>query len=82
MTQSTRARPDRGAPSSVSDLERSMRSRREKLERLRERGIEAFDYGYARTHRARDAAAAFEAAEAAGTLSERGQGRRCASAAA
>ena len=74
MTQSTRARPDPGAHSPVSDLERSMRSRMDKLERLRERGIEAFAYGYARTHKARDAAAAFEAAEAAGTLSERGQG--------
>ena len=45
-----------------------------KLERLRQRGIEPFAYNYARTHGARAAAAAFEAAEAAGTLSERGQG--------
>ena len=74
MTQSTRARREPGAHSPVSDLERSMGSRMEKLERLRERGIEAFAYGYARTHEARDAAAAFEAAEAAGALSERGQG--------
>ena len=74
MTQSARARPDPGAHSSASDLERSMRSRMDKLERLRERGIEAFAHGYARTHKAREAAAAFETAEAAGALSERGQG--------
>lgn len=51
-----------------------MRTRIDKLERLRERGIEAFAYRYARTHRAREATAAFETAEAAGTLSERGRG--------
>ena len=74
MTQSTRAGPDPGAHSPAGDLERSMRSRMDKLERLRERGIEAFAYRYGRTHEAREAAAAFEAAEAAGALSERGQG--------
>ena len=51
-----------------------MRSRMDKLERLRERGIEPFAYRYARTHRAQEAVAAFEGAEAAGTLSEQGQG--------
>ena len=51
-----------------------MRSRMRKLERLRERGIQPFAHNYARTHAARDAADVFEAAEAAGTLSEGGHG--------
>ena len=51
-----------------------MRSRMEKLGRLRARGIEPFAYSYVRTHGARAARDAFEAADAAGTLSERGQG--------
>ena len=51
-----------------------MHARMTKLERLRERGIEPFAYSFARTHGARDAVAAFEAAEAAETLSERGHG--------
>lgn len=74
MTQSTRATPDPGAPSAAADLERGMRARIDKLEHLRERGIEPFAYRFGRTHGARDAAAAFEAAEAEGALSERGQG--------
>ncbi len=73
MTQSTRPGPDRPEQSAAADLERSMRSRMDKLGCLRDRGIEAFAYRYPRTHEAREAAAAFEAAEAAETLSERGQ---------
>ncbi len=73
-TRSAATGPDRSRRSDDADLDRSVRARMEKLERLRERGIEPFAHAYARTHGARDAAAAFEAAEAAGTLSERGQG--------
>ena len=73
MTQSTRPGPDRPEQSAAADLERSMRSRMDKLGCLRDRGVEAFAYRYPRTHEAREAAAAFEAAEAAETLSERGQ---------
>ena len=74
MTKPTTATSDPGAHSAARDLERSMRSRMTKLERLRERGIEPFAHTYARTHEAREAARAFEASEAAGTLSERGLG--------
>ena len=73
MNRST-AKPEPPDDSAARDLERSMRSRMKKLERLRERGIEPFAHNYARTHAARDAAAAFEAAEAEKTLSERGYG--------
>ena len=74
MTQPTSGKADRPAPSGPSDPERSVQTRMEKLGQLRERGIEPFAYNYARTDRARAAASAFEAAEAAGALSERGQG--------
>ena len=74
MTQTSKGRNDRLARAVAGDLGRSMQSRLQKLERLRERGIEPFAYNYRRTHDAGAAAAAFEAAEAAGTLSERGQG--------
>ena len=73
MTQSTRPGPDRPEQSAAADLAPSIRSRMDKLGCLRDRGIEAFAYRYPRTHEAREAAAAFEAAEAAETLSERGQ---------
>ncbi len=74
MTQTFKGRTDRPALAVTSDPGRSVQSRMEKLERLRERGIEPFAYNYRRTHGAGAAAAAFEAAEAAKTLSERGQG--------
>lgn len=73
MTQSTRGRDERPAPTAGSDVERAVRGRVEKLDSLRKRGIEPFAYNYARTHRARTAAAAFEAAEQGGTLSEQGK---------
>ncbi len=74
MTQPTKAVTQSPTRTADAELERSMRVRRLKLERLRARGIEPFAYNYPRTHRTRDAATAFEAAEAAGALSDGGQG--------
>jgi lysyl-tRNA synthetase class 2 len=58
----------------VEELSQVMRHRREKLESIRERGIEPFAYNFQPTGRSTDAAGAFEAAETAGTLSESGHG--------
>ncbi|MGH7627126.1 MAG: OB-fold nucleic acid binding domain-containing protein, partial [Gemmatimonadaceae bacterium] len=50
---------------SAEDLNFVLKARREKLERLRELGVEPFAYGYERTHSAGDAVAQLgEAAEA------------------
>ncbi len=51
-----------------------LKARKEKLDALRERGIEAFAYTFHPTHRSADAVAGFAATEAAGTLSEEGDG--------
>ncbi len=59
----------------AEDLSRVMRTRREKLEALRARGIEPFAYSFDVTHRAAPSAAAFEEMEGAGSL-EDGQGAR------
>lgn len=56
------------------DLSQVLRHRREKLDRIRERGIEPFAYVYERSHTSSEANAAFEGAEAAETLTETGQG--------
>jgi len=51
-----------------------LRSRREKLEALRNRGVEPYAYVFERTHTAAAAGAAFEEDEAAGTLGSSGEG--------
>ena len=58
----------------MEDLSQLLRIRREKLEALRERGIEPFVYNYDPTHRTVAVAASFEAAEKEGRLSEDGDG--------
>jgi len=58
----------------MEDLSQLLRIRREKLEALRERGIEPFVYNYDPTHRTVAVAASFEAAEKEGGLSEDGDG--------
>ena len=52
----------------MEDLSQVLRIRREKLEALAERGIEAFAYNYDATHRTVAVAVAFEAAESEGRL--------------
>jgi len=51
-----------------------MRHRREKLESLREKGVEPFAYNFEPSARCLEVATAFEDAEGEGTLSENGQG--------
>ena len=58
----------------MEDLSQVLRIRREKLEALAERGIEAFAYNYDATHRTVAVAVAFEAAESEGRLNEEGDG--------
>ena len=58
----------------MEDLTHVMRARREKLDALREMGVEPFAYSYATTHRSGGAERDFEAAEAAETLDEGGYG--------
>ncbi|MDX1495488.1 MAG: OB-fold nucleic acid binding domain-containing protein, partial [Longimicrobiales bacterium] len=58
------------------ELSQVLRHRREKLEALREKGIEPFAYNFDRTATAADAVSAFEEAEAGEDLSESGQGAR------
>ena len=58
----------------MEDLSQVLRHRREKLAALRERDIEPFAYNYEPDDRAAAVVAAFEAAEAEGALSEKGQG--------
>ncbi len=58
----------------MDDLSQLLRVRREKLESLRERGIEPFAYSFEPSTTAAEAVAAFEAAEAAGGLTEDGDG--------
>jgi lysyl-tRNA synthetase class 2 len=58
----------------MDDLNQVLKIRREKLDALRERGIEPFGYNFDASHRSTEAIDAFGAAEAAGTLSEDGDG--------
>jgi lysyl-tRNA synthetase class 2 len=58
----------------MEDLSQVLRHRREKLEALRERGIEPFAYNFDPSETSREAVTAFESAEEAGDLSEAGQG--------
>ena len=58
----------------MDDLNQVLRIRREKLDAIRERGIEPFAYNYDPSHQSTEAVGAFEAAEAAESLSEDGDG--------
>ena len=58
----------------MDDLNQVMRSRREKLEVLEERGIKPFAYGYSRSHDAEGALALFRREEAEGSLDDDGHG--------
>ena len=58
----------------MDDRSQVLRARLEKLEALREAGIEPFAYRFEVTHPAPDAVAAFEGAESGGALDERGLG--------
>ena len=60
------------------DLSQVRRHRREKLDALREKGLEPYAYMYDRSHLARDAVSLFEQEEAAGSLNEQGQGTKVA----
>lgn len=56
------------------ELNQILRARREKLDAVRERGVEPFGYSFDRTHGCGAARAAFEAAETDETLDETGHG--------
>jgi lysyl-tRNA synthetase class 2 len=58
----------------VEDLSQVLRHRREKLDAVRERGMEPFAYNFEPSGRSMDALTAFESAETDGALSENGQG--------
>lgn len=58
----------------MDDLNQVLRVRREKLDALRERGIEPYAYNFDPTHRSGDAVALFEAAEAEERLTSEGDG--------
>ena len=58
----------------MDDLNQVLRARREKLHALQERNMEAFAYNFDASHGSVDALHGFEADEAAGTLSEAGEG--------
>ena len=58
----------------TDELSPILRARREKLDNLRERGVEPFAYSFERSHTSTQARAAFEAAESSETLPEDGHG--------
>lgn len=58
----------------MDDLNQVLRIRREKLDALRERGMEPFAYNYDPSHRSAEAISGFEDAESAETLTEDGDG--------
>ncbi len=58
----------------IDELNQVMKVRREKLDLLKEKGIEPFAYRYERTHEAGQARELFQSEEAAGTLGEDGRG--------
>jgi len=60
----------------MDDLTQVLRVRREKLAELRRRGIEPYAYNFTPSATARGATEAYEAAEAAGTLDDSGEGAR------
>ncbi len=62
--------------SGESEESHLLRTRRQKLESLRERGIEPFAYRFDRTHPSSRALAGFENAEAEGRLDDEGRGER------
>ncbi len=74
MTETSGPESERAPTVAAEDLSQVLRTRLEKLQRLRERGIEPFAYSYDRTRHARDAVVAFDAAEASGSLDDDGRG--------
>ncbi|MGD2070670.1 MAG: OB-fold nucleic acid binding domain-containing protein, partial [Gemmatimonadota bacterium] len=69
------ASPATGSPADEGgEASQVLRARREKLQALRERGIDPFAYAFDRSHAAADAVARFEAAEEEGELEEGGDG--------
>jgi len=58
----------------TEELNQVMKIRREKLDLLRERGIEPFGYRFARTHSTLEARTLFEEDEAGGAPAEEGSG--------
>jgi len=58
------------------ELSQVMQHRREKLEAIREQGIEPYAYTYDRTHLATEAVSLFDQAEEAKALDEEGRGER------
>ena len=71
--------PSRGSEAEAltsEELSQVRRHRQDKLEAIRERGIEPYAYSYDRTHLAVEAASLFEQAEQAGALDENNQAGR------
>ena len=60
----------------VEEKSQLLQTRREKLDALREKGIEPYPYTFERSHLNREAIEAFVAAEEKGSLSEEGDGDR------
>jgi lysyl-tRNA synthetase class 2 len=58
----------------TEELNQVLRARRDKLDALRERGVEPFAYGYDVTHTCAAADAGFQEMEAAGEVDDAGQG--------
>ena len=58
----------------TEELNQVMKIRREKLELLKEKGIQPFAYRYSRTHEAREAHGLFQGEEDTGSLDENGHG--------
>ncbi len=58
----------------TQELSQLLRTRREKLAALRERGIEPYPYAFSRSHRTDEVHAGFTRAEAGGSLDESGDG--------
>ena len=74
MTELTRGSETEGIAS--EELSRVMRHRQDKLEAIRERGMEPYAYAYDRSHLAVQAVSLFEQAEQAGALDDNGQAER------
>jgi len=58
----------------MEDLSQVLRVRREKLDAIRERGMQPFAYNFSASHNATEVAAAFAANETSGELREGGEG--------
>ncbi len=56
------------------EMSQLLRTRREKLDALREKGIDPYSYAFSRTHRTDEAVSAFAKAETEGTLGGDGDG--------